>query len=96
MIYDWTITSGGAVREIQKLLKDEFQQNIEADGGIGSLTVNAINSVEDQSKLFNRISEIRKEYYTDLAYNSDGTPSKNFKFLKGWLNRVDDCLNYKL
>ena len=71
-----------------------FGQTITIDGDIGSKTIEALNNVEDQDKLLNRISEIRKEYYTDLAYDSKGKPTKNFKFLKGWHNRVEECLNY--
>lgn len=100
MIYDWTITSGGAGKEVQKLLVNEFGQHIETDGDIGTATIDAINNVEDQDKLLKRIGEIRKQYYTDLAYYTDKEgkqqPSKNHKFLNGWHNRVDDCLNVKL
>ncbi len=95
MIYDWTITSGGAAKKVQELLIDEFDKKINADGGIGSKTIEAINSVEDQDKLLKRIGAIRKEYYTNLAIK-DGKHTKNYKFLDGWHNRVDDCLNIKL
>ncbi|OXA69655.1 hypothetical protein B0A58_15335 [Flavobacterium branchiophilum NBRC 15030 = ATCC 35035] len=95
MIYDWTITSGGAAKKVQELLIDEFDKKITADGGIGSKTIEAINSVEDQDKLLKRIGAIRKEYYTNLAIK-DGKHTKNYKFLDGWHNRVDDCLNIKL
>ena len=91
MIYDWTITSGGAVKQVQKLLKSDFAQNISDDGGMGSKTIDAINNVEDQAKLLKRIGEIRKEYYTNLAIK-DGVHTKNYKFLAGWHSRVDDCL----
>ena len=95
MIYDWTITSGGAAKKVQELLIDDFEQKITADGGIGSKTIEAINNVENQDKLLKRIGEIRKEYYTNLAIK-DGKHTKNYKFLTGWHNRVDDCLNLKL
>jgi lysozyme family protein len=96
MIYDWTITSGGAGKEVQKLLVNEFEQSIVIDGNIGINTINAINNVQNQEKLLNRIAEIRKQYYRNLAYDKKGTPTKNLKFLNGWLNRVDKCLNYNL
>jgi lysozyme family protein len=95
MIYDWTITSGGAAKEVQKLLANEFDQKISIDGGIGNQTINAINAVKDQEKLLKRIGEIRKEYYTNLAIKG-GKHTKNYKFLDGWINRVDDCLNTKI
>ncbi len=96
MIYDWTVTSGGgATKKVQELLINEFDQKITADGGIGPKTIEAINNVEDQNKLLKRIAEIRKEFYKDLAIKN-GIPTKNYKFLDGWHNRVNDCLNLKL
>ena len=68
MIYDWTITSGGAIKEVQKLLDNQFEQNITIDGSMGTLTVNAINNVADQDKLLKSITKIRKEYYTYLTF----------------------------
>jgi len=94
MIYDWTITSGGAAKQVQRLLKNEFAQEIDDDGNIGSLTIDAINNVEDQDKLLQRIAEIRKQYYTDLTF-TDGKKNSQQVFLQGWLNRVDDCLEFK-
>ena len=96
MIYDWTITSGRAVKRIQELLINEFKQSIKVDGSMGNDTVNAINNIEDHNKLLERITAIRKDYYRKLAINDDGTFTKNYKFLKGWLNRVDDCLSVKI
>lgn len=93
MVYDWTITSGGAIKQVQKLLVKEFGQKITIDGGIGNQTVTAINSVEDQDKLLKKLSEIRKKYYTDLTY-TDGEKNDQDVFLKGWLDRVDDCLKF--
>jgi lysozyme family protein len=95
MIYDWTITSGGAAKEVQKLLVNEFDQKISIDGGIGKQTITAINAIENQDKLLKRIGEIRKEYYINLAIK-DGKHTKNYKFLDGWINRVEDCLTTKI
>ncbi len=94
MVYDWTITSGGAGKQVQRLLKNEFEQDIKDDGTIGSKTIEAINNVHDQDKLLTRLAEIRKQYYTDLTF-TDGKKNAQDVFLKGWLNRVDDCLNFK-
>ena len=87
MSYDWTITSGGAGKQIQKLLNNEFGQSLNVDGAIGPKTIDAMNSVPDSSKLAEKIADIRKAYYRNLA---DAKP-KNAKFLTGWLNRVDRC-----
>jgi lysozyme family protein len=94
MIYDWTITSGGAIKQIQKLLVKDFNQKIVIDGGIGNETIVAINNVEEQDKLLKRISEVRKKYYTDLTY-TNGEKNDQDVFLKGWLDRVEDCLKFK-
>ena len=46
MIYDWTITSGGAIKQVQKLLVNDFGQKITIDGGIGDQTINSINNCQ--------------------------------------------------
>jgi RHS repeat-associated protein len=61
-IYDWTITSGGAVKEIQRLLNKEFGKDIKETGVLNQSTIDAINGV-DQTKLYNRVREVRKDYY---------------------------------
>ncbi|WP_238610631.1 glycoside hydrolase family 108 protein [Candidatus Schmidhempelia bombi] len=96
MIYDWSITSGGAIKKIQQLLVNEFNQDLNIDGKMGKATALIINSLSEQDKLLTRITEIRKEYYTNLAIKKDGTHTKNHVFLKGWLNRVDDCLTVEI
>ena len=47
-----------------------------------------MNSVPDAGGLTQRISEIRKDYYENLVSDNP----KNAVFLKGWLNRVDNCM----
>ncbi|MFT5428589.1 MAG: lysozyme family protein/LysM repeat protein [Psychrobacter glaciei] len=90
MIYDWTITSGGAGKEVQKLLTNEFKKDVGIiDGAIGSKTIQAVNNVENQKLLLERIAAIRREYYHMLVKNRP----KNSKYIKGWLNRVESCLN---
>lgn len=96
MIYDWIITSGGAAKEIQKLLVNTYNQKIIIDGGMGVKTIQALNSISDQDVLLKNITEIRKNYYISLAFDKKGNKTKNFKFLKGWLNRVDDCLRTEI
>lgn len=92
MIYDWTITSGKAVREVQIVLAEEFSKNVPINNSMGKRTIDAINSVEDQGLLVQRIAVARKRYYTALTVDKDGRPNAKVKFLKGWHNRVDDCL----
>lgn len=72
---------------------DEFGQSLTIDGAIGPATVETLNNVKDQENLLNRIAEIRKKYYEDLAYDKEGNKTKNHKYLNGWFNRVDKYLN---
>lgn len=92
MIYDWTITSGKAIREVQEVLSGEFGARIRADNNMGQATIDAINEVADQGLLTSAIAAARKEYYRSLTYNSDGSRNANSKFLNGWIARVDRCL----
>ncbi|MCA8184765.1 putative peptidoglycan-binding domain-containing protein, partial [Burkholderia vietnamiensis] len=92
MTYDWTITSGGAVKQIQKMLNSKYGAGVGEDGGLGPNTIKAINAVQDQDQLLQDIAEIRRKYYKMLVDND----SSQVVFLKGWLGRVDDCLQVKL
>jgi len=92
MVYDWSITSGGAIKEIQKLLVNEYSQTIAIDGGMGKNTATAINEASKQGDLLNKIAEIRRAYYkkgADQGWFSDD-------YSKGLDNRVTKCLNYEL
>ncbi|WP_186075316.1 glycosyl hydrolase 108 family protein [Burkholderia gladioli] len=92
MTYDWTITSGGAVTQIQKMLNSKYGAGVGEDGGLGPNTIKAINAVQDQDQLLQDIAETRRKYYRMLVDND----SSQVVFLKGWLGRVDDCLQVKL
>ncbi|NIE55018.1 MULTISPECIES: glycosyl hydrolase 108 family protein [unclassified Burkholderia] len=93
-IYDWTITSGKAIRKIQELLTSDYCVEISHNNQMSTDFVNKINSIDDQEDVAQRIGAIRKQYYTSLAYDKMGRPNKNYKFLDGWTKRVDRCLNY--
>jgi lysozyme family protein len=95
MIYDWTITSGHAVKKIQEVLAVSFAHNRQQDNKLSKAMVNSLNSIPDQNDLVQKIAEARRRHYSSLAYKSDDTPSKNIVFLNGWLRRVNDCLGYK-
>lgn len=92
MAYDWTITSDGAGKEIQKLLNDEFGQQLNIDGRIGPKTIEAMNGVTDSAKLTSRIADIRNQYYKDLVMKKP----QYAKFLRGWLKRVNRCFKVAL
>ncbi|WP_413675902.1 type VI secretion system tip protein TssI/VgrG [Pantoea dispersa] len=91
MSYDWTITSGGAGKQIQKLLNSQYGKNLKVDGAIGPDTIAAMNSVADSNELTENIAEIRKVYYKNLTISDPN----NLPNLNGWINRVNDCLNFK-
>lgn len=92
MIYDWTITSGKAIREVQQVLAREFGAKVRADNVMGPSTIDAINGIGDQGQLVSSLAVARKEYYRSLTYNTDGSQNANRKFLNGWIARVDRCL----
>jgi lysozyme family protein len=92
MVYDWTITSGGAAKQIQSMLNSRYNANVEIDGGMGNKTVEALNSIDNQEKLLNEIANLRRDYYTNITINN---PSQII-YLKGWLKRVDDCLQVEI
>lgn len=89
MVYDWTITSGGAAKQVQNLLNNKYDAKISADGAMGQQTVQAINAINDQDALLNEIANLRKQYYTNITVKNHS----QLVFLRGWHNRVDDCLN---
>ncbi|QXE07345.1 chitinase (plasmid) [Paraburkholderia sprentiae WSM5005] len=87
MVYDWTITSGGAIGKVKKVLNDYFNKSLHLNSTMDQLMVDAINSVADQNVLIEKIAESRRAYYTALTV---GHPSQ-LQFLAGWINRVNDC-----
>lgn len=79
-LVDWYWNSGKwAVKRTQRLV------GVSDDGIVGSYTINAINAAG--SGLFAKINNSRRSYYNSLANKN---ASKYWKFLKGWLNRVED------
>ena len=91
MVYDWTITSGRAVKQIRKMLHDEYNNRLIVNNIMDDDMIHCINAVENQEQLLSRIAEIRKDYYHSLTI-TNGEPNAQIKFLNGWINRVDDCL----
>lgn len=69
---------GNASKLIQKVLNNSFNKNLAIDGKVGTLTISALNSV-NQNTLFEAIKKARIDYYKSL-----GTT-----FLPGWINRVN-------
>jgi lysozyme family protein len=80
LLVDWVFTSGSwGIKIPQRVLK------LKEDGVVGNQTLTAVNLV-DQKKLFNEVFEARKKFFHDVVRNN---PEQK-RFLKGWLNRLDD------
>jgi lysozyme family protein len=79
-LYDWTLTSGKAIKKTQELL------GVTADGVFGPGTLAALNAAGDE--FLQRLHECRGNYYRSLV-EKDATQDR---FLQGWLNRNDRML----
>ena len=79
MIVDHAVNAGPgrAAKMAQEVLNKTFGFKLKVDGAIGQLTLNAINSV-DQQRLHDALKAYREMYY----YSIGG------EFLKVWLNRL--------
>ena len=82
-VFDWTVNSGGAKKEIQKMLNNEYGYNLSTDGVIGEQTLAALNAVNPDS-LLKSISTTQRNYYDALVRKDP----KNKSFQKGWHNRI--------
>jgi lysozyme family protein len=80
LLVDWAWGSGiYGIKYPQQVL------GVKVDGIVGAKTLAAINNYPDQEELFNKLWQRRKKHFEDIAKS----PSKK-KFLKGWLNRLND------
>jgi lysozyme family protein len=90
-IFDFFIHSGGrAVRTVQGVLQDAFNQQIAVDGAFGPKTLAALNAVPDQGLLHDLIKQNRMTFLVNLARQG-----ANAKFLAGWVARVDSFPDLK-
>jgi len=85
VIVDHGINSGtGSIAIIvQRVLNNSFNKNLAVDGGIGNLTLSAINSV-NQVMLHSAIIQGRKDYYLSIKHKKN-----NYLFYDGWIKRLD-------
>ena len=83
IIFDWCVNSGRwGSKGVQRVLNKYFKANLVVDGIIGKHTLNIIDLI-DPKALFGAIKEARVKYYQSIAKKG-----KNYKFLRGWLNRI--------
>jgi Putative secretion activating protein len=80
ILVDWVWNSGAWGIKIPQELLD-----LKVDGLVGAKTISAINAANPEL-LFAKIWNAREKFFQNLAKND---PSQA-KFLKGWLNRLDD------
>lgn len=85
LLFDWRVNSGGANKEVQKVLNNVFGFNLAVDGVFGSKTISALNSVHSVVALINEINRARFDYY--IAGAEKGW--FNSKFLNGLLARAN-------
>ena len=83
VLFAWSWGSGkvGATKLLQKIL------GVTADGVFGNQTMKALNEyigTYGRKEAFNKLCDARANFYNQIAVG------KNEKFLKGWLNRLDD------
>lgn len=80
LLVDWLWGSGKwAITIPQSLL------GVPADGVVGNVTINALNT-SNQRIIYNKVWQARRQFYYNIVKNN---PSQS-KWLKGWLNRLND------
>lgn len=80
ILVDWVWGSGVyGIKIPQRIL------GVQQDGIVGDETLKALNA-QDPDKLFQVIYEARKKYLNDITISRP----INKRFLKGWLNRLED------
>lgn len=80
ILVDWVWGSGVyGIKIPQRIL------GVKQDGIVGNKTLEALNA-QDPDKLFQVIYEARKKYLNDITISRP----INKRFLKGWLNRLED------
>lgn len=84
-VVDWIWMSGPS-----KLKTVQLIVGVEADGLVGPKTIAAINGFASQRDLFYQIQQARKNACEKIVAQN---PSQR-KFLRGWLNRIND-LSYE-
>lgn len=79
-------SGSGWIKNIQRAI------GTTADGIVGNVTLSRLNS--NPRDCFRAIWEARKLFFYNLCYRSNHEgkpqPTKNAKFYKGWINRLND------
>ena len=81
LVVDWLWTSGQwGIKYPQSIL------GVKVDGQVGPKTLAAINNYPDPKDLFNKLWQRRKAHFEGIVKAN----ASQKKFLKGWLNRLND------
>ena len=85
ILVSWAWGSGSvtAIKQMQRVLGFEKKDQ---DGIIGNMTLTAIQNEVDKDSIgfFNKCCDAREQFFKNIAVG------KNAKFLKGWLNRLNE------
>lgn len=89
ILYDFAVNSGvsRAVKVLQEAINKTGygdHEPLKVDGVLGDKTLKEVNRLDSKS-LCNVLCDRRKMFFESIAKKGD-----NAKFLKGWLNRVQD------
>ncbi len=88
-IYDFGVNSGTrqAIRTAQRVALPD--QPTEHDGLVGPKTIAAINQMAPAAFIAKYLLS-RAQFFAAITVKRPG----NLKFLNGWLNRIQTCMNY--
>ncbi len=78
----WGSGAGNAGKQLQKAC-NMLGAKLKIDGAIGPMTLGAVNTF-DESELFDAMYMVRKSFFEAIS------KGKNARFLKGWMNRLND------
>lgn len=86
-VFDCAVNNGmgQSIKLLQRALNAAVDAGLTVDGGIGSMTMGAVEAAPAQSVLYHFLIERQKLYYTIV----DNHPS-DAEFLNGWLSRNND------
>lgn len=83
LIFDVFVNNtGSAAKIIQGVLSDDFKQDVEIDGVMGSKTINKINEM-DSAAFYDKLLDARERHYHNLVKNN---PSQKVN-INGWIEK---------
>lgn len=88
LFYDYAMNCGAkmVIKRLQRLCNDQLGSDLTVDGILGPLTKKAFHELESRKACAQWILEDRRNRYRQIVANN---PTQK-RFLKGWLNRVED------